>query len=99
MATTIDYASDHENPSATIFHGMNECGAEASDYQTTMDENPSATIDYKFCPLLVAAWLSVPFRPESAEAAREGIRCHGPRCAWWDADKERCAVLSLVRNK
>lgn len=28
-----------------------------------------------------------------------GGRCDGPRCAWWDADKERCAVLSLARNK
>ena len=28
-----------------------------------------------------------------------GGRCDGPRCAWWDADKGRCAVLSLARNK
>lgn len=28
-----------------------------------------------------------------------GGQCDGPRCAWWDADKERCAVLSLARNK
>ena len=93
METTIDYGRDRENPSATIFHGMNDYGAEASDYQTTMDENPSATIDYdglargKLCPL------------------KQGIgidhwrECDGPRCAWWDADKERCAVLSLARNK
>ena len=32
MATTIDYASDY--------------GAKVSDYQTTMAENPSGTIDY-----------------------------------------------------
>ena len=25
--------------------------------------------------------------------------CDGPSCAWWDADKSRCAVLSLARNK
>ena len=43
METTIDYASDY--------------GGKASDYQTTMDENPSGTIDYdgltrgKLCPL------------------------------------------------
>ena len=60
-ATTIDYASDYENPSATIFHGMNGYGKEASDYQTTMAENPSGTIDYdgltrgKLCPIYVAA--------------------------------------------
>ena len=36
MATTIDYGSDYENPSATIFHGMNDYGREPNDYQTTM---------------------------------------------------------------
>lgn len=25
--------------------------------------------------------------------------CEGSRCAWWDADKERCAVLSIARKK
>lgn len=50
METTIDYGSDYENPSATIFHGMNDYGKGTSDYQTTMSENPSATIDYKACP-------------------------------------------------
>lgn len=28
-----------------------------------------------------------------------GGRCDGSRCAWWDADKNRCAVLSIARNK
>lgn len=79
MATTIDYASDH--------------GANPSDYQTIMPENPSGTIDYhsltreKLCPLKQGIGMDV-FR-----------ECDGPRCAWWDADKERCAVLSLARNK
>ena len=26
-------------------------------------------------------------------------KCDGPHCAWWDADKSRCAVLSMARNK
>lgn len=25
--------------------------------------------------------------------------CDPDRCAWWDADKERCAVLSIAQNK
>ena len=25
--------------------------------------------------------------------------CDGPRCAWYDQTAERCAVLSLARNK
>ena len=79
MATTIDYAGDY--------------GAKVSDYQTTMAENPSATIDYdgltrgKLCPLKQGIGMDA-FRG-----------CDGPRCAWWDADKERCAVLSIARNK
>ena len=72
MATTIDYGRDY--------------GGEASDYQTTMAENPSGTIDYetggKLCPL------------------KQRFRwCEKTNCAWWDADKSRCAVLSLARNK
>ena len=28
-----------------------------------------------------------------------GGQCDGPRCAWYDQTAERCAVLSLARNK
>ena len=28
-----------------------------------------------------------------------GGQCDGPRCAWWDADKGRCAVLSIALKK
>lgn len=28
-----------------------------------------------------------------------GGRCDGPRCAWWDASKGRCAALSLSPQK
>ena len=57
-------------------------------------ENPAGTIDYdsltrgKLCPLKQGIGMDV-FR-----------ECDGPHCcAWWDADKERCAVLSLARSK
>ena len=68
-------------------------GRSFSDYQTTMAENPSGTIGYdgvtcgKLCPLKDGLGMDA-FR-----------LCDGPRCAWWDADKERCAVLSLARNR
>ena len=113
MATTIDYASDY--------------GGEASDYQTTMDENPSGTIDYdgltrgKLCPLkatrspVLGFWNLDP-APDLAATLKASVikcradgepprveyiggRCDGSRCAWWDAGKARCAVLSLARNK
>ena len=78
MATTVDYASDY--------------GGEASDYQTTMIENPSGAIDYDS----LTRWKLCPLKRAGSEAA---CLCDGPRCAWWDADKERCSVLSLARNK
>lgn len=76
-------------------------------------ENPSGTIDYdsltrgKLCPLKERG----PLEQADMRAlmyAANGLtpliacktpECDGPRCAWWDADKERCAVLSLARNK
>lgn len=102
-------------------------GRSFNDYQTTMGENLSASIDYdsltrgKLCPLKAAEppvltiWNSAP-EPDLAEALKDGAikyrangepprveyiggQCDGLRCAWWDAGKERCAVLSLARNK
>ena len=58
-----------------------------------MEENLTELNDYdgltrgKLCPL------------------KQGIgidhwrECDGPRCAWYDKTAERCAVLSLARNK
>ena len=113
MATTIDYASDY--------------GGEASDYQTTMAENPSGAIDYdsltcgKLCPLKgnqppVLGFWNLDHAPDLEETLKAGVmkiradsepprvgyiggQCDGPRCAWYDAGKERCAVLSLARDK
>ena len=113
MATTIDYASNYDGG--------------VSDYQTTMAENPSGTIDYdglargKLCPLKVAqepvmlfqnaepdpdtltdfksGFVRVRALDEPPRVEYVGGQCDGPRCAWWDADKSRCAVLSLARNK
>ena len=99
MATTIDYASDYENPSATIFHGMNNYGKESSDYQTTMAENPEDANDYRLCPIVLHALLSTPKAMIGTKNVRGGVECYKGLCAWWDADKSRCAVLSLARNK
>lgn len=66
------------------------------DYASDYDGEVS---DYRVCPLFLAAWMSVPMRPEGVETGKEAIQCKGPSCAWWDADKERCAVLSIARNK
>ena len=76
-------------------------------------ENPSGTIDYdsltrgKLCPLKERGALEQADMRALMDIANgcpplipcKPPECDGPRCAWWDADKERCAVLSLARNK
>ena len=75
-------------PVVIDFHKRSQKDTVSSDY-----ENPSGAIDYdglargKLCPLKQGIGMDA-FRG-----------CDGPRCAWWDADKERCAVLSMARNK
>ena len=99
----------------------------SSDYQTTMAENPSGTIDYdsltrgKLCPLKAAeppalAFWNLDPAPDVSDLLRAGVikcradgepprveyiggQCDGPRCAWYDQTAERCAVLSIARNK
>ena len=48
----------------------------------------------RLCPLLASG-----SRAGGGIVLPEMCLCIGPRCAWWDADKSRCAVLSLARNK
>ena len=53
----------------------------------------------RLCPLMVAsAWVPLVDKL-GADDARLLVRCHGPRCAWYDQTAERCAVLSMARNK
>ena len=55
--------------------------------------------DYKLCPLLAAGYISAPVRPDKPQDMERALKCHGPRCAWYDQTAERCAVLSIARNK
>ena len=64
-------------------------GGKVSDYQEGIE---------RFCPMLMKAVIDgAPL--QRLEFAVRASTCKGSRCAWWDADKERCAVLSLARNK
>lgn len=74
-------------------------GRSFSDCQTTIAENPSATIDYKACPLLLLTWLSLPINPKKKDKMLRDIECARKFCAWYDQTAERCAVLSIARNK
>lgn len=53
----------------------------------------------RLCPLMLSGALVGLVDRLGVDDARPIVYCHGPRCAWYDAGKERCAVLSLARNK
>ena len=64
-------------------------GEKVSDYQEGIE---------RFCPMLMKAVIDgAPL--QRLEFAVRASTCTGSRRAWWDADKERCAVLSLARNR
>ena len=54
----------------------------------------------RLCPLMdLARVIAVGASKGRASVTVGAIQCKGSSCAWWDADKERCAVLSIARNK
>ena len=55
--------------------------------------------DYKFCPIIISGYISASIKPNAGPELTGAIKCRGPRCSWWDAGKERCAALSIARNK
>lgn len=64
-----------------------------------MDEVMKEREEYRGCPLLeiaeqVRACSGLPVRPNG-----NGANCTKYACAWYDQTAERCAVLSLARNK
>ena len=48
--------------------------------------------------MMACAWIPL-VHDIGAEDARPLVCCSGPRCAWYDQTAERCAVLSIARNK
>ncbi len=91
------------------------CGAtvEVKDWKGMEDTEENAikvwnqrTNDYdsptrrKLCTLMdLARVVAMGASCGRAAVELEAIQCKGGSCAWWDADKYRCAVLSLARNK
>ena len=51
----------------------------------------------RLCPILQVA-VSIRLAAGSVPM-EEAVFCDGPRCAWYDQTAERCAVLSIARNK
>lgn len=64
-----------------------------------MDEAMKEQEEYRCCPLFaiaeqVRACSGMPVRPNGI-----GTNCVKYACAWYDQTRERCAVLSIARNK
>ena len=65
-----------------------------------MPENLTEANDYddltrgKLCPIFSAGLVIA-----GHTRADEHLAKCGPRCAWYDQTAERCAVLSIARNK
>ena len=54
----------------------------------------------KACPLRTAAGVVAQGAAQGRGGLPEGrSHCMGPACAWYDAEKERCAVLEIARKK
>ena len=54
---------------------------------------------YKACPLMICGGATVKIPGALEDDVLGMFSCIKSACAWWDADKGRCAVLSLARNK
>lgn len=56
--------------------------------------------DQRLCPLMdLARVVALGASCGRASVELEAIQFKGGSCAWWDANKSHCAVLSLARNK
>ena len=76
---------------ATTIDYAGDYGREASDYETTMK---------RLCPLMdLARVVALGASNGWADVCMDAVKCKGGSCSWWDANKSRCAVLSLARNK
>ena len=64
-----------------------------------MDKATEEENNYRLCPLKLHALLSTLEAVIGTSDYRAGVRCSGNVCAWYDQTAERCAVLSLARNK
>lgn len=54
----------------------------------------------KVCPIIASAGVIAHGASQGKARLQEGwTDCAGPACAWYDAARECCAVLTLVRNK
>ena len=62
-----------------------------------MDEDQS---NQRLCPLMdLARVVAIGASKGRADVRLDAVKCKGGSCAWYDQTTERCAVLSIARNK
>ena len=88
-----------ENPSGTIDYDSltrgKLCPLKATGVLAFWNLDPAPDVEQK----LRAAAMKIRADGEPPRVEYIGGQCDGPRCAWYDQTVERCAVLSLARNK
>lgn len=94
-------SSDYENPSGTIDYDSltrgKLCPLKAAEPPALAFWNLDPAPDVS--DLLRAGVIKCRADGEPPRVEYIGGQCDGPRCAWYDQTAERCAVLSLARNK
>lgn len=55
--------------------------------------------DYRTCPLMICGGATIKLSETAENDVLRMVGCLKNACAWWDVDKECCAVLSIARNK
>ena len=54
----------------------------------------------RLCPLMdLARVVAIGASNGRADVCLDIVKCKGGSCAWYDQTAERCAVLSIARNK
>lgn len=54
----------------------------------------------RLCPLMdLARVVAIGASNGRADVRLDAVKCKGGSCAWYDQTAERCAVLSIARNK
>ena len=62
-----------------------------------MDEDQN---NQRLCPLMdLTRVVAIGASNGRADVRLDVVKCKGGSCAWYDQTAERCAVLSIARNK
>ena len=113
METTIDYASNYGAKVSDYQTTMGENPGKDNDYDgltrgklCPLKGNRPPVLGFwnldpapDLAATLKAGVIKCRADGEPPRVEYIGGQCDGPRCAWYDASKERCAVLTIARGR